>query len=144
MQPTALPMVTPMRAGSSASGSRPLSATASRAQPTANCAARSRRRASSTDSPLAAGSKSTSAATLDRNGSGSNDVMVRVAVRPSTRRSQNGFVPQPPGATTPMPVIATRRSTSVLPTPFPFAVARSAACARALEDASNPARTGGR
>ena len=46
VQPTAVAMVVPTRPGSSDSTSRPLSASASRAQTTANCEARSIRRAS--------------------------------------------------------------------------------------------------
>ena len=65
----------------------------------------------SASSPWAAGSKSHSAAIRERKPAGSKRVMPRVAVRPSASRSQNAGTPMPPGATTPMPVTATRRVT---------------------------------
>src|SRR5437764_2773337 len=110
--PTAVPTVTPTRAGSRSDSSIPLSATASRVATTANCAARSIRATSAGVSPAATGSKSTSAATCDRNGDGSKKLIRRVAVRPSVSRVQNSLAPTPPGAMTPIPVIATRRRTS--------------------------------
>lgn len=71
VQPTALPTAVPTRPGSRAEISRPLSARASRVETTANCAARSSLRVSCWESPAAKGSKSTSAATCERNGEGS-------------------------------------------------------------------------
>ncbi|CAM5297084.1 hypothetical protein SHIRM173S_05809 [Streptomyces hirsutus] len=91
VQPTALPRLTAMRSGSTAAGARPLSATASRAETTANCAARSIRRIRRGVSPAAAGSKSTSAATCERNAAGSNRVIRRVAVRPSDNVRQKAY-----------------------------------------------------
>ena len=55
------------------------------------------------------GSKSHSAAIRERRPAGSKSVMPRVAVRPAASRSQKAGTPMPPGATTPMPVTATRR-----------------------------------
>ena len=107
--PTALPMVTPMRSGGTLSMSSLLSASASRAHTRANCEQRSVRSVSSAVRPSAAGSKSHSAAMRERNPAGSNRVMPRVAVVPEVSRAQNAFVPLPPGAMTPMPVIAARR-----------------------------------
>ena len=109
VQPTALPTVTPTRPGSSVPKSSPLSSTHSRALTTASCAARSIRRTCCGDSPSAAGSKSHSAAICERNGAGSKKEIRRVAVRPVEITSQNCLAPVPPGATTPIPVITTRR-----------------------------------
>src|SRR4051812_43427749 len=111
---TALPRVTPIRAGSMPAKSSPLSCTASWAQTTANWVARSMRRISRWLSPSHTGSKSASPAICDRYGDGSKKLIRRVAVRPAVSRSQNSLVPRPPGARTPMPVMTTRR---LIPTP---------------------------
>lgn len=106
MQPTALPMDTPVRRGSSRSPT-PLSAIASRALTSANWAALSSRRTSFGLRPCSSGAKSTSAATRERNAEASNCETVLVAVRPEVMNDQNSLVPTPPGATTPMPVTTT-------------------------------------
>ena len=105
---TALPRLTPIRDGSTTSNSSPLSATASLVQTTANWLARSIRRISRGLSPSATASKSTSPAIRERKGPASKVEILRVAVRPEDSRSQNSFVPEPPGARTPIPVITTR------------------------------------
>lgn len=71
VQPTALPTAVPMRPGSREERSRPLSASASLVETTANWEARSSLRISWWESPAALGSKSHSAATCERNGEGS-------------------------------------------------------------------------
>src|ERR1700761_2598901 len=60
-------------------------------------------------SPPAIGSKSHSAAILDRKPLASNSEIGRVAVRPEVSRFQNCLTPIPPGATTPIPVTTARR-----------------------------------
>lgn len=87
----------------------PLSSSASSAATTANCVVRSHCRICRRLRPAEIGSKSHSAATRDRKGVASNIEMVRVAVRPAVSSSQYCFFPIPPGATTPIPVMTTRR-----------------------------------
>ena len=113
--PTALPTVTPIRRRVEV-GQRP-----DRCRPPPP--GRRRRRTGppgpSAGSPAgraraATGSKSTSAAIWDRNCEGSKELILRVAVLPWLSRSQNSFLPLPPGARTPIPVITTRRATVYL------------------------------
>src|SRR5256714_1469762 len=126
VQPTALPMLTPSRSGVMVSSSRPLSAIASRAQTTPNCAARSIRRISCGLRPSAAASKSHSAAIWERNGAGSRRVIRRVALRPSVNSSQNALVPIPPGATTPTPVPPARRRSATTSSGATFLISGAA------------------
>src|SRR3954453_22178655 len=113
--PTALPRVTPTRSGSGASSAppdpkvSPLSATASSAATMAICTKRSLRNTSWALRPSFRPSKSTSAATWDRNRLGSKKVIRRVAVRPAVIMSQKPSRPIEPGATTPIQVTTTRR-----------------------------------
>src|SRR6266540_1315450 len=147
VQPTAQPMLTPVRSTGNASGPSPLSVIASRAHTTANCEARSMRRISCGRSPSLAGSKSTSAAILDRNPVGSNKVIVRVAVRPSVSRSQNCLTPIPPGATTPIPVMTARLPVWLTAPLQPVARARpgpvAARCRHVRAPGAAPAVPGG-
>src|SRR4051794_40600604 len=118
--PTALPRVIPTRSGSGASSAppdpkvSPLSATASSAATMAICTKRSLRNTSWAVRPSSRPSKSTSAATWDRNRLGSKNVMRRVAVRPAIIMSQKPSRPIEPGATTPIPVMTTRRRSAFI------------------------------
>src|SRR3954451_21754956 len=99
--PTAEPMTTPVLSSVRSSSTRPESASASAAQASPNWTYRSARRISCAVRPAATGSKSASAATLDRNLLASKKVILRVAVRPAVSVSQNVSRVTPPGATTP-------------------------------------------
>ena len=109
MPPTAVPIATPSRLGSRggevdlAVGHRLAGGDDGELDVAVHAGARRPGRARA-----AAASKSHSAATRERNAEASNSEIGRVAVRPLVISSQNAFVPGSPGATTPMPVTATR------------------------------------
>src|SRR5487761_235719 len=137
--PTALPRLTAIRPGSMSSAASPASAIASRAQTTANWAARSSRLISRGVRPSRTGSKSHSPATCERKIEGSKNVTRRVAVRPELSKFQNSLVPAPPGARTVISAITARRVIGGVSYQFPpgIGTSRQTACPPPLEIRSN-------